>query len=68
MKKWETPDMLMLDVNETAQGGKIYNKVDGNTWDENHEIHSFTFCRSGNQDDFDPVSEEMYQDMLSRMN
>ncbi|MBR4341854.1 MAG: hypothetical protein IKP88_03930 [Lachnospiraceae bacterium] len=64
MKKWETPDMLVLDVKETASGGKKYNKVDGNRWDELKMEHTFTFWPSGDYE-ADPESEELYQKYLN---
>lgn len=36
MKTWENPDIIKLDVTETASGGLNKKEVD-NEWDETHE-------------------------------
>ena len=39
MKKWETPDMMTLNVNETAMGGDSWTTIDAK-WRENGEARA----------------------------
>ena len=48
MKKWETPDVVALNVNETANGAKEITTIDNVWFDDKGEIHAdFVFAASG---------------------
>ncbi|MCR4648849.1 MAG: hypothetical protein K5776_07200 [Lachnospiraceae bacterium] len=40
MKKWETPDMMTLNVNQTAMGGEEFTVIDRRYRDSNNKTHA----------------------------